>query len=76
VLERIKTLETGKCPFLDLPEKEAGRWGQGLTAEKMTECIWVKPCVVAKVAFLKWTGLIICDTQSSLVYGTTKTCTK
>jgi TolB-like protein len=45
VFERIKTLETGKCPFVNLPEKEAGRWGQGLTAEKMTECSWVKPRV-------------------------------
>jgi hypothetical protein len=23
--ERIKALETGKCPFVNLPEKEAGR---------------------------------------------------
>jgi ATP-dependent DNA ligase len=41
VFERIRSLETGKCPFVNLPEKDAGRWGQGLTAEKMTECIWV-----------------------------------
>jgi bifunctional non-homologous end joining protein LigD len=26
VFERIKTLETGKCPFVNLPEKENGRW--------------------------------------------------
>jgi DNA ligase D-like protein (predicted ligase) len=56
VFERIKPLETGKCPFVNLPEKEAGRWGQGLTAEKMKECIWVKPQVVAEVEFLEWTG--------------------
>jgi DNA ligase D-like protein (predicted ligase) len=56
VFERIKPLETGKSPFVNLPEKEAGRWGQGLTAEKMKECIWVKPQVVAEVEFLEWTG--------------------
>jgi DNA ligase D-like protein (predicted ligase) len=56
VFERIKPLETGKCPFVNLPEKEASRWGQGLTAEKMKECVWVKLQVVAEVEFLEWTG--------------------
>ena len=56
VFERIKSLETGKCPFVNLPEKEPGRWGQGLTAEKMKECVWVKPRVVAEIEFLEWTG--------------------
>jgi ATP-dependent DNA ligase len=55
VFERIKALETGKCPFVNLPEKEAGRWGQGLTAEKMKECVWIKPQIVAEVEFLEWT---------------------
>jgi hypothetical protein len=39
VFDRIKPLETAKCPFVNLPEKEAGRWGQGLTAEKMKACV-------------------------------------
>ena len=56
VFERIKLLETVKCPFVNLPEKDAGRWGQGLTAEKMKECVWVKPRIVAEVEFLEWTG--------------------
>ena len=56
VFERIKPLETAKCPFVNLPEKDAGRWGQGLTAEKMKECVWVKPRVLAEVEFLEWTG--------------------
>jgi DNA ligase D-like protein (predicted ligase) len=56
VSERIRSLETRKCPFVNLPEKEAGQWGQGLTAEKMKECVWVKPQVVAEVEFLEWTG--------------------
>jgi bifunctional non-homologous end joining protein LigD len=41
VFERIKPLESAKCPFVNLPEIEAGRWGQGLTAEKMKECVWL-----------------------------------
>jgi ATP-dependent DNA ligase len=56
VFERIKSLETVKCPFVNLPEKDAGRWGQGLTAEKMKECVWVKPRILAEIEFLEWTG--------------------
>lgn len=56
VFERIKPHATAKCPFVNLPEKEAGRWGQGLTAEKVKECIWVKPRIVAEIEFLEWTG--------------------
>jgi DNA ligase D-like protein (predicted ligase) len=56
IFERIKPLETAKCPFVNLPEKDAGRWGQGLTAEKMKECVWVKPRIVAEIGFLEWTG--------------------
>ena len=56
VFEKVKPLETSKCPFVNLPEKDAGRWGQGLTAEQMKECVWVKPCIVAEVEFLEWTG--------------------
>jgi len=56
VFNQIKHLETKKCPFVNLPEKEAGRWGQGLTKEKMKECVWLEPEIVARVAFLEWTG--------------------
>jgi DNA ligase D-like protein (predicted ligase) len=56
VFERIKPHKTSQCPFVNLPEKEAGRWGQGLTAEKMKECVWVKPRIVAEIEFLEWTG--------------------
>lgn len=56
VFDAIKHLTTTECPFVNLPEKEVGRWGQGLTAEKMTECIWLGPEAVAEVAFLEWTG--------------------
>jgi ATP-dependent DNA ligase len=56
VFERIKPLKTPKCPFANLPELTAGRWGQGLTAEKMRECVWVRPEVVGRVEFLEWTG--------------------
>ena len=56
IFERLKHLKTAKCPFVNLPEPAAGRWGQGLTAEKMNECVWVRPEVVAEIQFLEWTG--------------------
>ena len=56
VFAKIKDLTTTKCPFANLPEKQAGRWGQGLTAEKMKECVWLKPEAVARIDFLEWTG--------------------
>lgn len=56
VFEEIKGLRTAECPFVNLPEREAGRWGQGLTAEKMKECVWVKPERTAEIEFLERTG--------------------
>ena len=52
---RLKPLVVQACPFANLPEKSGGRWGQGLTAEKMRDCIWVRPALVANFEFLEWT---------------------
>jgi bifunctional non-homologous end joining protein LigD len=43
LFRQFKGLETAQCPFANLPEARAGRWGQGLTAEKMSECKWLRP---------------------------------
>ena len=51
----LRPRETSACPFVNLPEKRAGRWGQGLNAEKMLSCRWVRPTLVARVAFVEWT---------------------
>src|ERR1700722_2300116 len=56
VFAQIKSLKTGKCPFVNLPEKSEGRWGQGLTADKMKGCIWLKPKAVVRIDFREWTG--------------------
>jgi DNA ligase D-like protein (predicted ligase) len=52
---RLRPFIVGECPFANLPESKSGRWGQGLTAAKMTECIWVKPKFAANFEFLEWT---------------------
>lgn len=55
VFAKLKKLEIKTCPFSNLPEKSGGRWGQGLTAEKMRECRWLKPVTVAQFEFVEWT---------------------
>jgi bifunctional non-homologous end joining protein LigD len=56
VFAQIKHLKSARCPFGNLPEQNAGRWGQGLTAEKMKSCIWLKPEAVVRIEFAEWTG--------------------
>ncbi len=56
LFKRFKGLEIDKCPFANIPEKKAGRWGAGLTASKMADCRWLKPILVGQFEFLEWTG--------------------
>ena len=55
LFRKFKGLETAECPFVNLPESHSGRWGDGLTAEKMQACVWLKPVLVAQFEFLEWT---------------------
>jgi bifunctional non-homologous end joining protein LigD len=55
LFKKLKPLEIEECPFANLPEKKAGRWGAGLTAEKMRECRWLKPKLVGQFEFVEWT---------------------
>ena len=56
LFKKLKPLEIAECPFANLPEKKAGRWGAGLTAAKMEECRWLKPVLVAQFEFVEWTA--------------------
>ncbi len=56
LMKSFKPLETTKCPFANLPEKKAGRWGAGLTAAKMAECRWLNPKLVGQFEFVEWTA--------------------
>jgi ATP-dependent DNA ligase len=55
LMKKFKPLETRDCPFANLPEKKAGRWGVGLTAAKMVDCRWLKPVLVGQFEFVEWT---------------------
>jgi ATP-dependent DNA ligase len=53
IFPALKALQASECPFKNLPEKRASRWGESLTAEKMEQCRWVKPKLVCQVAFVE-----------------------
>jgi DNA ligase D-like protein (predicted ligase) len=55
VFGRLKNLEVPDCAFVNLPEKHRSRWGEGLTAEDMKKCVWLRPELVAQIEFLEWT---------------------
>jgi DNA ligase D-like protein (predicted ligase) len=56
LMKRFKSLQTEECPFANLPELKAGRWGAGLTAKKMVDCRWLKPELVGQFEFVEWSG--------------------
>jgi len=55
LMDQFRGLEIDTCPFANLPEKHGGRWGQGLTAAKMKDCVWLKPKLVGQFEFVEWT---------------------
>jgi bifunctional non-homologous end joining protein LigD len=55
LFRKFRRLEIPRCPFANLPEARSGRWGQGLTKEKMADCRWLKPVLVGQFEFLEWT---------------------
>jgi bifunctional non-homologous end joining protein LigD len=57
LFKKLKPLEIAGCPFANLPEKKAGRWGAGLTAAKMADCRWLKPVLVGQFEFVEWTDV-------------------
>ena len=54
VFERIRNLVSPTMPFVNLPDEHPSRWGENLTAEKMKECVWLRPEAVAQIEFLEW----------------------
>src|SRR5438094_3981181 len=55
VFEKILHLVSPAMPFVNLPDTHKSRWGDELTAEKMKECVWLRPETVAQIEFLEWT---------------------
>lgn len=55
LFRRFSTLAAQECPFANLPEARGGRWGEGLTAENMRQCRWLKPSLIGQFEFVEWT---------------------
>jgi len=55
LLPHFEDLEIPRCPFNNLPERNEGHWGEGLTAAKMDKCRWLDPFLVVRIEFLEWT---------------------
>jgi DNA ligase D-like protein (predicted ligase) len=53
VFEEIKRLRMDDCPFANLPEKRSRR--SAMDREKMSKAWWLKPKLVAELAFNEWT---------------------
>jgi bifunctional non-homologous end joining protein LigD len=52
---KLTKLAIEECPFANLPEKRAGRYGSGLTPSEMRRCHWVQPKLVCQIKFSEWT---------------------
>jgi DNA ligase D-like protein (predicted ligase) len=55
LMRRFQGLEIRECPFANLPEAKNGRWGQGLTKEKIKDCRWLRPELVGQFEYVEWT---------------------
>ena len=56
VFEKIRHLVSPKMPFANLPDTHKSRWGDELSAEKMKDCVWLRPEAVAQIEFLEVDG--------------------
>jgi bifunctional non-homologous end joining protein LigD len=56
LLNKLKPLEVKECPFVNLPDVRASRWGGGVTAQQMSEMNWTRPDLVAQIRFVEWTA--------------------
>jgi bifunctional non-homologous end joining protein LigD len=53
VANTVKGLQIDNCPFANLPEKQCTQWA--LTKEEMKNYVWLKPELVSRIEFTKWT---------------------
>lgn len=56
LFDRFKPLRRATCPFVNLPTRRTGKFGQGVTASEMRQCTWLEPKLVAQVRFGEWTS--------------------
>ncbi|HEU6447233.1 MAG TPA: non-homologous end-joining DNA ligase [Verrucomicrobiae bacterium] len=52
---QFKKIARDECPFINLPESRAGRYGAGVTKAEMKRCHWIEPALVCQIKFSEWT---------------------
>ncbi len=52
----FKPTRRATCPFVNLPTRRTGKFGQGVTASEMKLCTWLEPKFVAQIRFTEWTS--------------------
>lgn len=56
LLRKIKPLERSEnARSVICRNSRPGRWGEGLTADKLTDCRWLRPGLMGRFEFLEWT---------------------
>jgi bifunctional non-homologous end joining protein LigD len=55
LLKLLQPLATKKCPFANLPTTKSGHFGEGVTAEEMSDYTWLRPEIEAEIKFAEWT---------------------
>ena len=55
LLKLLQPLATEKCPFANLPTARSGHFGEGVTADEMSDYIWLRPEIEAEIKFAEWT---------------------
>ena len=55
LLKLLQPLATDKCPFANLPTTKSDHWGEGVTAEEMSDYTLLRPEIEAEIKFAEWT---------------------
>ena len=55
LMKEMRSLQIKKCPFSNLPTSRKSHFGEGITADEMTQLRWLKPKLIAQVSFTEWT---------------------
>jgi bifunctional non-homologous end joining protein LigD len=56
MLKLLQPLALKSCPFANLPTARSGHWGEGVTADEMSDYIWLRPEIEAEIKFAEWTA--------------------
>ena len=55
MLKTLQPFAVQRCSFANLPTAKSGHWGEGVTAEEMSDYVWLRPKAVAQIKFAEWT---------------------